>query len=58
LTTGAQKNVKMTGIFTVTIIQGKDKKSLMENPLGIYVKDFSWSEENVAKDVKDKAGDK
>jgi len=58
LTTGSQKTVKMTGIFTITIIQGKDKKSLMENPLGIYVKDFSWSEENVANVSKEKAGDK
>jgi type IV secretion system protein VirB5 len=30
----------------------------MENPLGIYVKDFSWSEENVAKEIKDNARDK
>jgi len=29
---GQPENVKMTGIFTITIIQGKDKKSLMENP--------------------------
>ena len=58
LTTGEQKRVPMTGIFTTTIIQNKDKKSLMENPLGIYVKDFSWSEENVAKESKDKARDK
>jgi len=58
LTSGEQKNVPMTGIFTVTIIQNKDRKSLMENPLGIYVKDFSWSQENVAKDTRSKERDK
>ena len=58
LITGEKKNVPMTGIFTVTIIQNKDKQSLMENPLGIYVKDFSWSQENVAKDDRSKERDR
>ena len=36
---------KMTGIFTITYIEPKTEKEILENPLGIYIKDFSWSKE-------------
>jgi type IV secretory pathway TrbF-like protein len=43
---GAQQEVtKMTGLFTIELAPPKDEKALAVNPLGIFVKDFSWSKE-------------
>lgn len=36
---------KMTGLFTVEIIPPKDEKEILVNPLGLYIKDLSWSRE-------------
>jgi type IV secretory pathway TrbF-like protein len=45
-TNGALKeSYKMSGVFTVEFGTPKDEKELLTNPLGIYIKDFSWSRE-------------
>lgn len=36
---------KMSGIFNYEIATPKTEKELMANPLGIYINDFSWSNE-------------
>ena len=36
---------RMTGLFTICFIEPKTEKEVMENPLGIYIKDFSWDKE-------------
>ncbi len=43
---------QMTGNFMTTLIPGKDKETLLLNPLGIYIKDFNWSRDNVGNDDK------
>lgn len=35
----------MTGVFTIEQATPKDEKELINNPLGLYIKDFSWSKE-------------
>jgi type IV secretion system protein TrbF len=35
----------MTGLFTIEIIPPTEEKQLMANPLGLYVKQFSWSKD-------------
>lgn len=35
----------MTGLFTIELATPKDEKELLNNPLGIYIKDFAWSKE-------------
>lgn len=43
---GSQKETyKMTGLFTIDFTTPTDEKSLYTNPLGLFVKDFSWSKE-------------
>lgn len=43
---GTQKDViKMTGLFTIDLAPPRDEKSLAVNPLGLFIKDFSWSKE-------------
>lgn len=43
---GATKeSYKMTGLFTINITTPKSEKMLLVNPLGMYIKDFSWSKE-------------
>jgi type IV secretory pathway TrbF-like protein len=44
---GTQKEqANMSGIFTFDIITPSDEKTLNVNPLGLYIKDFSWGKEN------------
>lgn len=41
---GASKEkYAMTGLFTVDFITPKTEKELLSNPLGMYIRDFSWS---------------
>lgn len=43
---GAPKaSCKMTGLFTIAFSTPRTEKELMVNPLGLYIKDFSWSKE-------------
>jgi type IV secretion system protein VirB5 len=35
----------MTGLFMLSFGQPKDEKEIMQNPLGIFIKDLSWSKE-------------
>lgn len=39
-------NVVMSGTFSVEYIRPKTEKELLVNPLGIHIKDFSWSRES------------
>jgi type IV secretory pathway TrbF-like protein len=44
---GTQKEqLNMSGIFTFDVIMPSDEKVLNVNPLGLYIKDFSWGKEN------------
>lgn len=43
---GEKKTVPMSGIFTVTIIPGKDEETMKVNPLGIYFSDFNWTKDS------------
>ena len=44
---GTQKEqANMSGIFTFEVIMPADEKVLSVNPLGFYIKDFSWGKEN------------
>lgn len=40
-----KESYKMTGLFTIDFTPPKTEKDLFVNPLGLYVKDFSWSKE-------------
>jgi type IV secretory pathway TrbF-like protein len=43
---GNQKEVaKMTGLFTIEFASPRNEKELSVNPLGLFIKDFSWSKE-------------
>ena len=43
---GAKKETyRMTGLISVDFSAPKTEKEIMSNPLGLYVKDFSWSKE-------------
>lgn len=42
---GKKSTVHMTGLFTVEFEQPRNEKQLLVNPLGIYIKDFSWSKD-------------
>lgn len=35
----------MTGIFSIEIQPPKDEKTLMANPIGLYINQFSWSKD-------------
>jgi type IV secretion system protein VirB5 len=52
VSTGEKKSVPMTGTFTVTNIESKDKAALLANPLGMYFTDFNWVEETPGANVK------
>ena len=39
------ESYKMTGIFSVFFDAPSDEKELLSNPLGIYIKDFSYNKE-------------
>lgn len=39
------ESYNMTGLFTIEFATPKDEKELLNNPLGIYIKDFAWSKE-------------
>lgn len=39
------ESYNMTGLFTIELGTPKDEKELINNPLGIYIKDFAWSKE-------------
>jgi type IV secretion system protein VirB5 len=44
---GTQKEqANMSGIFTFEVIMPSDEKTLRQNPLGLYIKDFSWGKES------------
>jgi type IV secretory pathway TrbF-like protein len=44
---GSQKEqANMSGIFTFEVSMPSDEKVLNVNPLGLYIKDFSWGKEN------------
>ncbi len=36
---------RMTGLITIDFSQPSTEKEMMNNPLGLYVSDFSWSKE-------------
>lgn len=36
---------RMTGLFTIEFVPPRSEKELLANPLGLYIKDFSWSKE-------------
>lgn len=36
---------RMTGLFTIEFAPPSSERELLANPLGLYVKDFSWSKE-------------
>jgi len=40
-----KESSRMTGIFTVSLRTPKTEKEVLMNPLGLYIKDFSWSKE-------------
>ena len=56
VSTGEKKTVPMTGTFTVTNIEAKDKSALLANPLGMYFTDFNWVEETPGANVATPAG--
>jgi type IV secretion system protein VirB5 len=35
----------MTGVFSIELATPKNEKEIMNNPLGIYIKDLAWSKE-------------
>ena len=39
---GEKKTIPMSGTFTITRLETKDKKALLINPLGLYLTDFNW----------------
>lgn len=39
------ENRKMTGLFSIEIVPPKDEKEVLSNPLGLLIKDVSWSRE-------------
>lgn len=39
------ENYLMTSVFTIEFATPKDEKELLNNPLGMYIKDFAWSKE-------------
>jgi type IV secretion system protein VirB5 len=41
-----KEQANMSGIFTIEVIIPSDEKILNVNPLGLYIKDFSWGKEN------------
>ena len=41
-----QAQVNLSGIFTIEMFTPTDEKTLTVNPLGLYIKDFSWGKEN------------
>lgn len=47
---GEKKSVPMSGTFTVTHLDSKEKQTLLANPLGIYFTDFNWIEETPGAD--------
>ncbi len=40
-----KERYQMTGIFTVDFSVPKTEKEILDNPLGLYIKDFSWGKE-------------
>lgn len=40
-----QEVTKMTGLFTIEFAPPRNEKALAVNPLGLFIKDFSWSKE-------------
>ena len=58
---GEKKTVPMSGTFTTTRLESKDKKSLQQNPLGIYLTDFNWTQDTttpVKENTKKDAGNR
>ena len=42
---GRKESYKMSGMFTVAVSPPKDEKTILINPFGIFITDFSWSRE-------------
>jgi len=42
---GSVETYKMTGIFSIIVSPPTDQKELLSNPLGLYIKDFSYNKE-------------
>lgn len=40
-----KESYRMTGLFTISMSTPKTEKDVLVNPLGLYIKDFSWSKE-------------
>jgi type IV secretion system protein VirB5 len=40
-----KESYNMTGLFTIEFYPPKSEKELLVNPIGLYIKDFSWSRE-------------
>ncbi|MGE5604378.1 MAG: conjugal transfer protein TrbF [Bacteroidota bacterium] len=40
-----QKKYQMTGLFTINFVPPKTEEEILANPLGLYIKDFSWAPE-------------
>lgn len=49
---GEKKMVPMSGTFTVTRLETKDKKALLVNPLGLYLTDFNWIQDTTTTQQK------
>jgi type IV secretion system protein VirB5 len=45
LNSGVKKAINMSGIFTIALKAPTDRQTLDVNPLGIYITDFSWAQE-------------
>lgn len=37
-----ENRYRMTGVFTIMFSEPKTEEEILKNPLGIYIKDFSW----------------
>lgn len=52
---GDRKVTPYTGVFTTEIIKSNDKEQIAVNPLGLYISDFRWEQDNEGTKTKDNA---
>lgn len=45
---GRKQSVYMTGIFTIKELQVEDENLMRANPLGLFITDFSWDQDDTA----------
>lgn len=45
---GHKQSVYMTGIFTIKELQVEDENLMRANPLGLFITDFSWDQDDTA----------